>query len=303
MFADYELLVLQCYQEKRDANALSPRLLHLKPANLRDECEAVYEKRYDRKDDGILWAFFEEKGDSKACLHAIKDCETGKFKPLINFLNGVTKTTDEKNIELLAWLIDFEDRPFKLGRIYATDSPVVPGSIEKQTQEEENSRGELALMNDPEQHIDSEDILVNSETISVKDTQKSKKRRVIIITVILFLALSAGGYWLWRNKSPLFVLKGNGGCMYWAGDHYEPVSCFPGKDTLAVPLDSQMLKNLRRITDTASITLNSIGSVWYVKIDKQVEFYTSGGFHPIYTKLRLRPITRYIIDKYLPPKQ
>lgn len=42
---------------------------------------------------------------------AVKKCDTDKFKSLWNFLQKGIKTR-EKNIELLAWLVDFQPRPF-----------------------------------------------------------------------------------------------------------------------------------------------------------------------------------------------
>ena len=41
----------------------------------------------------------------------IKKCDVDKFKPVCNFLRRKNNTR-EKNIELLAWLIDFKPRPF-----------------------------------------------------------------------------------------------------------------------------------------------------------------------------------------------
>ncbi|MBQ0741453.1 hypothetical protein J9332_44995, partial [Aquimarina celericrescens] len=37
-----------------------------------------------------------------------------KFKPIINFLTGETKSTTPANLELISWLIDFKKRPLSI---------------------------------------------------------------------------------------------------------------------------------------------------------------------------------------------
>lgn len=88
--------------------------------------------------------------------------------------------------------------------------------------------------------------------------------------------------------------------MYWKGDHYEAVSCNQKiEDVDIIAMDTNKLTRLRKITRPDTLTQSSLGKVWYAKIDNEVEFYTSGGFHPEYTDRRLKPITTYIIDKYI----
>ncbi len=66
---------------------------------------------------------------------------------------------------------------------------------------------------------------------------------------------------------------GNGGCMYWAGDHYQPVPCNQKvPNTLVVALDTLLIKNFRKITQPDTITNRAIGLVWYSKINNKVEF-------------------------------
>ncbi len=55
--------------------------------------------------------------NGKSYLNHIRGFETDKFKPLDNYLKGHTERTDDKNLELLAWLIDFRHRP----HIYGTN--------------------------------------------------------------------------------------------------------------------------------------------------------------------------------------
>jgi len=48
-----------------------------------------------------------------------------------------------------------------------------------------------------------------------------------------------------------------------------------------------------------TLTKNSLGKVWYSKIDGKVEFFTSAGFHPVHIDRRLKPLTDYMIKKYV----
>ncbi|MCH5687655.1 hypothetical protein LWM68_27340 [Niabella sp. W65] len=99
-------------------------------------------------------------------------------------------------------------------------------------------------------------------------------------------------------------LTQNGECMYWAADHYEPVPCNRKIDDAEVkPIDTILVRRFKKITRPDTITENDIGRVWYAKINKQLEFYTVYGPHPTKPQLRLKPITGYIIDKYIQKNQ
>lgn len=301
MFADYESLVVKYYRDKRDANTLSPRLLHLTPANLREECIAVCEERYDRKDDGTLRTFFKKSGDRDTCLRAIEQCDIDKLKPLVNFLRKGSGGTSPINIELLAWLIGFEPRPYEFGKKYDINQPEISENIKGEIIEDENIGKEGSLQEQPVQHDTQVDIMPLWQPVSTNSRSGFKNKLVIIVAMIL---VTGGGliYWVWSNKAAAVVLPGNGWCMYWAEDHYEPISCNqkPAGNTLVVALDSQKISNFKKITRIDTITSRSKGFVWYVKINNTVEFYTADGFHPVDIRLRLRPITDYIVRKYIP---
>jgi hypothetical protein len=88
--------------------------------------------------------------------------------------------------------------------------------------------------------------------------------------------------------------------MYWHGDHYETITCSqnPGKNVL-IPFDSFKLDGFKKITNPETITLKAKGHVWYAKLKGEIEFYTSGGPHPVEQQLKLKPISNYIIKKYI----
>lgn len=296
MYPDYRLLVLKDYQEKKAGNALSLRLRSPSPAQLRDECIAVCEERYLRKDEPVLRTFFGKKDDVAGYIQAIKNHDTDKFKPLVNYLRGQVSSTDQKNIELLAWLINFEPRPFQLGKKYDA-----AGAAPEDDEEEKEER---------EREVVTEIMKGNGENVGVMrmfqhvpgKQKPGSKNRAIIILAFLIMFIVGGSYWLLKDKAPKIVLTGKESCMYWAEDHYEPVSCNQKfKDTLIVALDSVKLHQFKKITQPDTITARAKGHVWYVKVDNGIEFYTSDGYHPIYHQKRLRPVTDYIIYKYVRP--
>src|ERR1700744_6347624 len=107
MFANYQREILRCYQEKKKANELFNKLMLPTPAGLRTACIIIFEDRYHRNDEKTLRCFFGHCENQKAFMDAIKNTDADRFRPLNNLLKGDTTVTEEQNVELLAWLIDF----------------------------------------------------------------------------------------------------------------------------------------------------------------------------------------------------
>jgi hypothetical protein len=115
---------------------------------------------------------------------------------------------------------------------------------------------------------------------------------------MLSLALGTGVTWWWKDKNRMPDFSG--GCMYWSEDHYKPIACNQKiPNAMIIALDTAKLKTFKKITMPDTITYLDIGKVWYSKIDGKIEYYTSGGEHPIVFDHRLKPVTKYIIDKYI----
>lgn len=312
MFGDYVKLVVQDYEQKRAAQTLSSRLVSPTPARLRDECLLVCKENFHRKDEGILRTFFNTSGDRDHYLDEINNCDIDRFKPLINFLRNPSITTDVKNINLLAWLIDFKDRPFEYGKTYiveeesnnAVNNPAI----------EENKSPDKVPLEKKENMPTSPGIPFGTTTNGDKDSEagtaltgtkrKLTLEKIGLYTGVLLLVIS-GLYIYYRNTSekPAVMgstLKGPEACMYWAGDHYEQVSCNQKiKEALVVALDSFQLQHFRKITRPDTITQQHVGRIWYIKTGGDIEFYTAEGMHPVEIKKRLKPATAYIIDKYI----
>lgn len=110
---EYRAAVLNDYKLRKAANGLRHNLLHPTPGNLKDEAIYVCTSRFKRSDEHILIEFFEIQKDQCEYVAAINKIDIDYFRPLLYYLRGRTENPDIKHIELLAWLTDFEARPYQ----------------------------------------------------------------------------------------------------------------------------------------------------------------------------------------------
>jgi hypothetical protein len=88
-------------------------------------------------------------------------------------------------------------------------------------------------------------------------------------------------------------------CLVWKIDHYEKIEC---KNNFPNPL----LKNVNfkefkkvMVCDTTVFFVNNHPIIWYGKSNKgELEYFNSRGVHPT-TMKELKPITEYLIKKYV----
>jgi hypothetical protein len=296
MFRDYRNAVVNKYREQVASKTIALNLFRLTPAKVKKECEAVCKARFQTADERTLRAFFGNAENCEGYLRTIDRVDIDRFKPLINFLEGKSRETDEKNIELLAWLIDFEDRPFDLyGKYGKMNSPFGVGDpIVEST--DDTSKRESKRLGTTEAGIPPQETSKEGSGSMGEKPNRRKKRLV----AALIIALSAASYFAINN----FVGDNNrsnaDSCMYWKDDHFEKVSCRQKiQNANVIALDADLLNNFKKITMPDTITYTSIGKIWYTKIKGQLEYYTGMGYHPISTQLQLKPITKYIIDTHI----
>jgi hypothetical protein len=299
MFPDYQAQVLLSYQKKREAGELSLNLLLPTPAKLREECLATLRDRYVKKDEKTLKMFFEPKSNEVDYMQLIRKSDADKFRPLVNFLKGKTDGPEDKNIELLAWLIDYEPRPYQF-RPPEPISVQQPAEIKKDVLNEAPGEAKVIKL------VTTTDGSENSVTQLPKSNNKKRARSVMILTIALAI-VGAGAYILWIiNKTTTahsFTSQLSGSCMYWSDDHYESVPCDQKPSgRLVLALDTLKLYHFKLIGDNDTVSPNSIGKVWYFKTGRSLELYTDSGSHPVHIERRLRPLTRYMWDKYLSPQ-
>lgn len=297
LFKDYQLSVREDYETKKANNDLSIRLITPTAAKLRDECAAVCEERYARKDEETLRTFFGKQENPTAYIRTIKIENPDRFRPLLNFLKDKVSDPDYITVELLAWLINFEPRPYKSGIGLIEVKGKLAGNEVQNIKEEGNT---TAAGSDGSGDDDS-----NSGGRG--NTRSKFKIQMAVLLTVFIISSGTGTYWLLNHtQADRRTIPGSEeGCMYWAGDHYQVVPCNQKfKDgTLVIGLDSEKLNHFKKITIPDTITERSKGSVWYAKIDNKIEFYTAGGTHPVHVERVLKPITDYIISKYIPHNQ
>jgi hypothetical protein len=283
MFADYQAEVLRSYHKKKAENAISLKLIHPTPANLRDACEDAVNKRFLKKDVNAIRSFFGEHAHATAYVKAIRKFDIDLFRPLNNFLKGGIKNTDEKNIELLAWLIDFEPRPFQAGT-------VLFNTAHQRIAFAENEKGKeiTEVVGEREQSAP----VGNIQRVLTKEVGRGGTWKSIILVGLVALIV-AGVYLFWGHGAPE-------GCMIWAADRYKQVSCNQKQgEAMIIALDTSKLVHFKKITRQDTITAQALGRVWYSKINNNVEFFTADGYHPVHVERHLKPLTLYMINKYI----
>jgi hypothetical protein len=277
MFADYKLRVIEEFRIKKATDGIPLNLIHASPAKLKAECLAVFDTRFLKKDEKVLISFFGQRKNEFEYRQAIKQCEADRFKPLCNYLRESTRNTDERNIELLAWLINFEPRPYPING--------------------------LKLIKESNDQINAASFGRNADERKFT-TNKVKLGRISSLWAVP-LVLIVATYVIWHYSEvgvtpPRFPITGQEQCMFWTGDHYQPILCSQHIDNTPVyALDKMKVAKLKLIKKTDTISKKAIGHVWYAKINRKIEFYTSDGYHPVYTSRRLRPMSLYIYTKYI----
>lgn len=298
MFEEYKKEVLKSYFLKKAQKELSSSLESPARLKLKKECLRIFAEKYTKMDDDMLKAFFDPSSKFNDHVKSIEKFELDKFRPLISFLQKGTNIRDEESVKLLAWLIDFES--YRNWRCKEDKEDPEPSPAEGVPSE--NSIDELNpvirkyVYNGPG-GLD----VVKEGRMALPNGRQSLIKRIMLGSIVFFVFGGAvfyfSGYKMVSSvREPLVHEK----CMYWTGEHYEPVECGKKiKDAIVIPLDLGALYGLKRINSTDTLTKYSLGKVWYSKIGGKHEFFTDSGMHPVDTGKRLKPITKYILSNYV----
>jgi hypothetical protein len=199
--------------------------------------------------------------------------ETDRFRNIQNFLKGITDTGDRELVNLTAVLVDFNPRPFL--------------KFKKSTIDKNG---------------DSSEVLKDDEPLTPNPTpdtnKKSNLKKKLIFGFLGLTALCSVGY----TAKDLVLPKKE--CMQWQGNHYVEIDCQDETNSFyasspIVPFDDRT-STLKRVTvsDTTTFFRDSKALIWYCKVNGTPEYFNEPGLHPL-TGKALRPITYYIIDKYV----
>jgi hypothetical protein len=295
---EYIMLIKEAYKKKRTNNE-QPLLTLSTPGKIRRECLNVYRERYHKKDEQTLRAFFGPEQPKRQFLQIISEFQTDKFKSLDQYLKGITENTDNANLELLAWLIDFPHRPYTYGKdvilteeeLALIDKTKEPGEVSEKDILQNKSAEQRDFLDD-EADKDLKAYKDEAPTALTADSKNSTKKNKTTRAVIFFLILiiGSGGIYIIMDKA-------KADCVYWTGEYYEPVPCDEEPNgRRIVPLNEKKMKRLRMITRKDTLTERSIGKVYYIK-DGGVKYYTEGGDYPEDLNRSLKKLSRNIFEK------
>ena len=278
---DYRKGVKSKYYEVKTGD-FSGFLLNPSPAELKSLCLLRFDKGCNKLDQEILDRFF-ELDDKSSKRKQIEHFEVDKLKPISNFLRGKTETTRAVNLDLMAVLVDFIPRPYRKFML---------GDKEELT--EDVALNEIVKK---EERVEADD---KKEEIIFKEFKKKPVSKKIAFALMPLFVLSAAGYGVKNIFSP------DKNCMVWVKNHYEAAEYDKVKDTSEVsPFNQVVLDNFRKITICDTTTFFKNGDidnplVWYGKSPnkKEYEYFNQPGLHPE-TRKTLKPITKYIIGKYI----
>jgi len=285
---DYQDIVLAAYKKMRDNGKLHAILPKETTTKLRSACLKVYESRYDPKDADILAMFFDVDKMGVDFQEKLNESEPDDYKALWKHIRGETVTTDERNSDLLAWLIDLEPRP-RSSYYFNPDKTIKIGGI-------------------PINNL-FPSTTTTTPTTGGEEPIPPKGRvyiprfspRYITISCILLLFVGTISFAVWeRSITSVKMPEAGEKFMYWNEDHYEPVK--DDKQNVGapiIPLNVQTLTQQRKINLPDTLTSYSIGKVWYKGRGKDHEFFTAAGVYPPDTVRTLKKLSTGILRDHI----
>lgn len=318
-------------QKKYEKEIVADKFPNPSQANLRDLCWEIYEKNQNPDDISVFKSFFGFEFDLTK-RNQFKT-QTDRFRPIGNFYKRKTDLADKNAANLAAVLVDFQPRPFRKFRERGVIDYEMQSNPENSpppqpfiTKEEVNfefkeiglpkapqpfigiqEEGDSNLFNEESKYLNSgQDItfpLDENKLTKTDEVKIGKERKLNIlnnrsfITSILILLIASGiGMYLVSFYKP---------CMQWSGDHFEKVSCDLevngiGNFNVVEPFDKTIfdLKKINVCDTTPCFDKNGEAVVWYAKTANGIDFFNGHGRHPE-TNSPLRPVTRYILNKYV----
>ncbi len=258
-------------------------LMNPSPAELKILCLLLFDNGMSKQDQEIVAIFFDLNEESSK-RKQMECFDVDKFKPIGNFLKGKTVSTRVVNLDLIAFLVDFNPRPFRKFMIgkeklkLTADYSINNSSIKESKKE----------------------IVFEKKKGVLEEYKKSAFTKRIALGVLVVLVLGSLSYGI---KSIFFPNKN---CMVWAKNHYQAVEYDKVKDKAdVIPLNQEILINFKKISVSDSTTFFKNGDynrplVWYGKSPnkREYQYFNHPGLHPE-TGKTLKPISRYIIKKYI----
>jgi hypothetical protein len=296
-FKLYKDKVVAAFIEKSE-QANASWLVDLNRRKIREYCVERIEMGIEPNDHRAISDYLKMKAGDKDYLTAIGGRDADYFQALYQFLREPTRNPASPIVELVSWLVEFQNRPFAKFLETEHHQPIaIEEQIDKVKGNEEQS--------DPTDIEEEEPVISTGSAISRENgnlhplvsgtagTGRPKTSPIKLASKGWYIGIAALAiigiiYWLYPKNS---------GCMYWDNYHYVATSCnVPRPDTPLIALDEARLRSFTRIKNIDTITENSVGKLWWVRVNGQIEIYKEGGKHPLYPDKELKKVTDYVVN-------
>ncbi|MGH1385364.1 hypothetical protein [Kordia sp.] len=297
----YSEEILKKYEEKGV-------LLEPTRTDIKDKCIVRFLEGSHVKDEEFLRLFFKVNREEDL-LKIIESTDPEKFRTVQNFLLRNTGSTSRKNLNLIAWLIDFQPRPYALYRMQ---------EIQSKKEEKGNTAGDLETTTIDKPLTSTKENAPKVDEFNSEVTIYSKKRYWIAVSFMIFcMFLFYGVYNFTPQKKTAneenfqkeaHMTDTRQQCMAWNGETYEITDCtysaHPQYRTKVIVYDSFIQKNLKKVEVSIKTHFFAADTetplIWYYKIRLNTyEYFTAKAVHPIYGD-SLKKITKYHIENHIP---
>ncbi|WP_152561015.1 hypothetical protein [Flavobacterium sp. ASV13] len=315
-FEDYKNAIKAKYEKEKEEGDYSNNLSSPTPANLRKLCVKRFKSNPDKEDLNAFESFFDFPFD-KDKKNLFGDDEMNKLEAVKRFFQGKTEKPSEDTIQLAAILVDLRPRPFNKYKKQMDEEDVQLIDILRGTSDSakevssDNLSDKVKVENSNNSEADfviEEPLPVQSKEVKSEETsistfvnmdEKPKSNKLKYLAIVAVLA----GLGL-----IIFLALPRKECMQWSGDHYEIVDCnlksegfISGSPVELLDENLVGLKKIKVCDTTVYFDKNHNAIIWYAKKGDSIDFFNNHGRHPE-NNSPLRPVTKYILDKYVNKK-
>ncbi|WP_417558350.1 hypothetical protein [Mesoflavibacter zeaxanthinifaciens] len=282
----YSESIKEKYLKDKELNKLKSDLYKVTRGNIRNVCLNLSDEVLSVSDEKIMRNYF-KLNNERDLRNSIKEYNIEGFRPICNFLKGKNESIQSIDaLELLALIIDFNPRPYRNYRSYKSNYLT----------NEESNHEEVIYENGLNNEKSTITVNPKNKRLFAWFSTASAANKLFLVIIATIISVSiAGGIFLKVNQ-PRW--------MIWQEDHYKEVSFDDEKYNMNQLkfYKEDRIKHFKKLNaDCNTDFFNEDGSVkiWYGKNkDKQIEYFSALGLHPE-TGKTLKPITHYIIEKYI----
>ncbi|KAF2342934.1 hypothetical protein [Flavobacterium tistrianum] len=318
-FEDYKKAIKAKYEEEKNGE-YSNNLNSPTAANLRNLCIKRFSAN-SKKEDLIMFESFFEFPFDKNKKNLFGEDELNKLESVKRFLIGKTENPAEDTIQLAAILVDLQPRPFNEYRKQHGEEE--RKLIEELRNTTPPAKKETSLSTFIDEVENEKFPSLKNEEVENEEVEKDKNEEVeqdenqnleaisagisipikirgedgIKIRIKRYFAVTA---FLTVLGIIIYLSMSQKDCMQWTGNHYEKIER-SDEGYCGTYYDARYfdLKKIEVCDSTKFFDDNGRAKVFYIKIGNSIECYNQYAPYPENTQRFLKPITQYIINRYL----